>query len=159
MADPDYIRKSVMALVEQAGAAIEPDGDWKPVLFIFDSESRLSLVALDAGFVSSPEGRERLLSELPELIRGHQATRLAFVATVVSHSIEADGLPAGGPEEKLQIQIITPETGHEIWYAPIIRQAESFPQLGEWVRREGEIEPGSFVERFGQTAASSLRPA
>jgi hypothetical protein len=146
------LRQHIFTLVEQVRTTLPPDGDFQPMLLLFDGEQRL--IPLPAPQLTD-SGREKLLDELPTLLRDHDAQALALIATVVSHHYRPGENPDRGPAEQVQAQFVIGGK-HQVWYSAIVRQPGSAPQLGEWEQRPGALEPGTWVAQFAKVATDFL---
>lgn len=147
------LRRQIVPLVEDIAATLPPDGDWLPVLFLFDHADRLTILGMD-GFTSE-RGREALLDQLPELLDEQRSARLAFVATVVTHTFKPGSVPERGPAELVQL-LLACDDEFEVWRAPIQRRADAAPILGAFSQREAALESDSWLGRFAETARRAL---
>ncbi len=147
----ETLRESALASAIAVGRSFHtPDEDWDPVLLAEDASGRVSIVGIDPRHLSSEEAKDVLAYQvLPGLIRRLDAQALVLVhsAWVVERPSRDDlkGRVREQPDRRewLMVQVVD-LLHHEVWHAPISRDGQGGPTLGEWESERGVKAAGRF---------------
>jgi len=111
----------------------EPNDDWAPILFVC-SETRSAMIGME---IPEDEDHKRQLfgAILPSTVQASfKDDKPVLVGMVVSTwALEQEGKPGLHPESVERLACYLSDQEHdELWMAPIYRDGEQPPGLGEW---------------------------
>lgn len=158
--------ENVKEMVRSVGSQFTKiDDDWVPIMILDgkdeDGESKTILVGLDPAFFASDSAKGRLADEvMPKVIKDYNASNAAFIcsAWMSAQPIDAniDAIMAGEEEyvppskdpNRIEIVQLTAVSGDAALssIAPIYRDGEQPPGLGEWDDADELSSAGRFVD-------------
>lgn len=148
--------EKVQFMVRDVGQGFtEPNEDWMPVVITVDEKAKMGVAGVPDFFENSQTKEMFAQVVLPNLLKRFEANRYALVTSAWILRIKTDeweeqtknikkSLSEHPDHEECVMLCISDKDGDEFYSAPILRDGEQPPVLGEWEK----YPEGSSVSHF-----------